>query len=71
MTVYASWNGATEVTPWQVRTGPSPDRLDAAAATPRSGFETAITMPATSGYLSVVGLDASGDRLGIASPIPI
>jgi hypothetical protein len=55
----------------QVWTGPSPDRLEAAAASPRNGFETAITMSATSGFLSVVALDASGDRLGMATPIPV
>jgi hypothetical protein len=71
MTVYASWNGATEVATWQVWAGPSPDRLEAAAASPRNGFETAITMSATSGFLSVVALDASADRLGMATPIPV
>jgi Arylsulfotransferase (ASST) len=71
MTVYASWNGATEVASWQVWTGPSPGALAAGTSSPRSGFETAITMPAASGYASVVALDASGKRLGAASPIAV
>jgi Arylsulfotransferase (ASST) len=69
MTVYASWNGATGITHWQVRTGKHPARLEAAVTHRRHGFETAMVMPATSGYLSVTAVDASGRRLGAATPI--
>ena len=70
-TVYASWNGATGVASWQVQTGSSARRLKAVGTYPRTGFETAITLPATSGYVSVAALDASGRHLGAAAPIPI
>ena len=70
MTAYASWNGATEVATWQLWTGPSADRLRAGAPTARSGFETAITVPAA-GYVSVVARDAAGKRLGTAAPIQV
>src|SRR5699024_6263728 len=39
-TVYASWNGATEVATWRILTGDSPDALHPAADMPRSGFES-------------------------------
>ncbi len=68
-TVYASWNGATEVATWQVWAGPSPDRLHVVAAARRDGFETAIAIPTTAGYVGVAALDASGSRLGMATPI--
>ncbi len=71
MTVYASWNGATEVAKWRVETGERPGRLKAAVTQRRTGFETAITLPATSGYVTVVALDASGKRLGAAVPVVV
>src|SRR5262249_14266581 len=55
MTVYVSWNGATDVARWRVDLGTS-----AGSAHPRTGFETAITLPAATGYLTVVALDAAG-----------
>ena len=65
-TVYASWNGATEVASWRVLAGSSASSLSAVAQVPRSGFETAIPLPAgTAGpYLAVQALGASGQVLG-------
>jgi hypothetical protein len=63
LTVYVSWNGATEVVRWRVEAGNLADRLTPVATRRRTGFETAIALPATSGYLSVVALDVSGKRL--------
>ena len=71
MTVYASWNGATEVARWRVETGASAQRLSAAATHPRAGFETAMTMPATGGYVSAVALDAKGKALGASVPVAV
>ncbi|HVV57675.1 MAG TPA: arylsulfotransferase family protein [Gaiellaceae bacterium] len=62
-TVHASWNGATEVAHWQLRTGPAPGRLRAVRTAPRTGFETAIDLPAPAAFLAVVALDASGRQL--------
>jgi hypothetical protein len=66
---YASWNGATLVDSWRVLTGAGPSALSAAAQVARSGFETAITLPAgTIGpYVSVQAIDTTGRVLG-ASP---
>lgn len=62
-TVHVSWNGATEVSHWQLHTGPAPGKLRAARTAPRTGFETAIDLPAPAAYLAVVALDASGKQL--------
>ena len=40
-TVYASWNGATQVAAWRVLAGPSAHEPAAVAQAPRGGFETA------------------------------
>lgn len=71
MTVFASWNGATDVTHWQIHTGDDPGRLRAVATHRRHGFETAMTLPAASGYVSVVAVNASRRHLGAAAPILI
>jgi len=67
-TVYASWNGATLVVAWRVFAGPRPGSLQPVALAARSGFETAIPLPAgTLGpYVSVQALDASGAVIGTA-----
>jgi hypothetical protein len=71
MTVFASWNGATEVARWRVETGASQGFLSRATTHERTGFETAITLPATSGYVSVVALDSTGKPLGTALPVAV
>ena len=70
-TVHASWNGATGVTHWQVRTGPAPTRLTTGTTAARSGFETAIVVPAATGYAVAYALDASGDELGASAPVAL
>jgi len=69
-TVYASWNGATEVASWRVLAGSSATALSPVASARRSGFETAIAIaraPAAGSWFSVQALSASGAVLG-ASP---
>jgi hypothetical protein len=63
-TVYASWNGATEVARWQVLGGSSRHSLHPLAGTPRSGFETAIPFDGKPRFVAVRALDASGRVLG-------
>ena len=67
-TVYASWNGATTVSSWQLLTGPSASQLTAVSTTPRSGFETTIPAPAAAFY-EVRALSASGRVLGTSQAI--
>jgi hypothetical protein len=68
MTVHASWNGATRVAHWQVRVGAGAKKPRAIATAARAGFETAITIPATSGPVSVAALDSRRRVLGISTP---
>jgi hypothetical protein len=65
-TVYASWNGATQVASWRVSAGATRHSLKRVAEAPRSGFETAIPLPRkTAGrYVTVQALDATGRVLG-------
>lgn len=68
-TVYASWNGATDVASWRVLGGPSPAGLTPAASAPKSGFETAIALPrvAAGSYVQAQALDASGAVVGVSA----
>jgi hypothetical protein len=63
-TVYASWNGATDVIRWRVLAGSRPDRLKAVATAPRRGFESAIAVRGRQIYYAVQGLDSAGHKLG-------
>jgi len=67
-TVYASWNGATLLAGWRVSAGATPSTLQPVAQAVRSGFETAIPLPAgTVGPdVTVQALDASGAVIGTA-----
>jgi hypothetical protein len=67
-TVYASWNGATQVISWRVMAGSGAGRLAAVASAARSGFETAIPMPRSYTSYEVQALDASGRVIG-SSPL--
>jgi hypothetical protein len=67
--VYVSWNGATQVTRWQVLTGDANDSLTAGPAAPKSGFETAIQLPASGKYVAVQALDASGKVLAVSKTL--
>ena len=67
-TAYVSWNGATEVAHWRVDAGPRPSDLRRVGAIPRRGFETAINLGTSEGYVALTALDAHGRALG-RSPV--
>jgi hypothetical protein len=68
LTVYASWNGATAVTGWQVLAGPRPDALAPIGSAARTGFETPIEVTADEPYIAVQAM--AGERaLETSSPI--
>jgi hypothetical protein len=71
VTVYASWNGATEVATWQVLAGPDPDRLRPVASAPRDGFETAIAVHTAEPYIGAQAKHRSGRVLGTSKPIKL
>jgi EmrB/QacA subfamily drug resistance transporter len=63
-TVYASWNGATQVASWRVLAGSSEHQLTAVATLAKSGFETAIPVSQDYNVYKVQALDANGRVLG-------
>jgi hypothetical protein len=62
--VRVSWNGATGVSSWRVRSGRGPHALATVATEPRTGFETAIAVRASAPYIAVQALDRSGEVIG-------
>ncbi|QOX65787.1 hypothetical protein FRZ06_01065 [Anoxybacterium hadale] len=65
VTVYASWNGATEVAAWQVYSGCDRAKLSpVGCCVPRSGFETAIPLKCAGSFYRVAAMDACGKVLG-------
>jgi hypothetical protein len=69
ITIYTSWNGATQVASWRVLAGPSAGHLTPVATAARTGFETAIATPAHEPYVAVQALEASGAVLSTSHVI--
>jgi hypothetical protein len=63
-TVYASWNGATQVASWRVLGGPRGGPLRVVASAPRFGFETAIRLQSAYPSYRVEAIAAGGRVLG-------
>ena len=64
VTLYVSWNGATEVATWQVLAGSDPDQLKSVRSAPWRGFETTIAVRTSEPYVAVQARGASGQVLG-------
>jgi Arylsulfotransferase (ASST) len=58
--VYASWNGATDVSRWQVLAGATPAGLKPVATAKRTGFETAVELRSKAKFFAVRAVSASG-----------
>jgi Arylsulfotransferase (ASST) len=69
-TVYASWNGATQVARWQVLAGHDAKHLSLVASKGRSGFETAIRLKRGYKLYKVRALDAKGHVLRTSPSFP-
>jgi hypothetical protein len=69
--VYASWNGATEVSTWEVLAGPRPDQIEPLGSVPRNGFETALSVQTPHPYVAVRAKDRSGQVLGTTAPVKL
>ncbi|OGE51954.1 hypothetical protein PENARI_c011G02802 [Penicillium arizonense] len=74
--VYVSWNGATEVTAWELQGSNYAGTYDdadffALKKTQKAGFETDILLPKENKYqyLRVVGLNQLGKKIGYSSII--
>jgi hypothetical protein len=70
-TVYASWNGATEVTAWEVLTGSS---QDPASMTPvgnftKTDFETTMSISSNQPYVAVQALNSAGQVIGTSAAV--
>jgi hypothetical protein len=63
VTVYASWDGATQVTSWNVLAGSNPNHLPVVAMKAKGGFETAITLTKSAKVYKVQAFDAKGHLL--------
>ena len=70
-TVYASWNGATELDSWTVLAGSSASRLSKVGSQQHSGFETTITVNTTGPWFAVTANDAAGNVLGQSATVRI
>ena len=68
-TVYASWNGATDIASWQVLAGPSPTALEPLGRFRDTGFETTMSVPSAGPYFAVRALDINGRVIGTSPTV--
>ena len=67
-TVYASWNGATEIKTWEVFGGRTARGLVPVTSVAKSGFETSILVANAAGpFFQVKALNAGGDVIGVSA----
>lgn len=69
VTVYASWNGATEIDRWDVLAGKTPGSLTRVARAPHGDFETAVAVADDGPYYAVVALNGNGHEIGRSKPV--
>ncbi|HEV7196725.1 MAG TPA: arylsulfotransferase family protein, partial [Pedococcus sp.] len=69
-TVYASWDGATQVASWRVLAGSSAGSLKGVASKTKNGFETTIPLTGTFKVYKVQALDAGRHVLGTSNAFP-
>jgi hypothetical protein len=68
VTLFASWNGATEVASWRFLAGDAPGQLQPVEAVPRTGFETRLTLRSEATYFAAQAEDSQGQVLGVSPP---
>jgi hypothetical protein len=68
-TVYASWNGATQVVAWRVLAGSNKSNLKTVVKkASKTGFETAIPVNGSPKLFQLQALSSSGKVLGTSKP---
>jgi hypothetical protein len=67
-TIYASWNGATTVSSWNLLGGNSPGGLKSVGSIGRHGFETAIRAHSMLPYFAVQALGSNHQVLATSQP---
>ncbi|HEX9065208.1 MAG TPA: arylsulfotransferase family protein [Streptosporangiaceae bacterium] len=70
-TVYASWNGATEVKSWAVLAGRSSSNLSQVGTARKAGFETAMSVSSRGPWFAVEARDGKGRVLGRSKTVKI
>lgn len=68
---YASWNGATGIAHWRLRTGPRRNALVAGATVPKRSFETKLPLAQRSGWAVADALDTRGRVLASSRAVPL
>jgi hypothetical protein len=68
--VFASWNGATQVSRWRVLAGDTPTKLRVVTTARRSSFETSITIRAER-YVKVQAVGQAGATLGSSRTVHV
>ena len=63
-TVYASWNGATQVTSWRALAGTTSKALSVVASAPKTGFETQLSVKGKFTVLEVQAVNSKGQVVG-------
>jgi hypothetical protein len=71
VTVFVSWNGATEVRRWEVLAGEEPTRLRPVRTARKTGFETAVVLGTEAQYLAVRALGGDGAGLGSSNAVAV
>jgi hypothetical protein len=70
-TVYASWNGSTEVARWIVLGGSDTSSLPVLGQASVAGFETAISVGSAPLWIAVSACNSSGQVLATSQPIRV
>ena len=70
-TVYASWNGATEIASWLVFAGKGSSHLAEVGSARKAGFETAMSVPHRGPWFAVEARDGKGHVLGRSRTVKI
>lgn len=68
LSVYASWNGETQITRWRVLEGASASAMSPVATARKRGFETKIDAPAAGAVVEAQALSSAGSVLGTSKP---
>jgi hypothetical protein len=70
VTLYASWNGATQVAMWRVLGGATPSTLSWVSGVVKTGFETAIKLQQSHPYFEVQALNSKKQVLSSSRVAP-
>ncbi|MGC1184582.1 MAG: arylsulfotransferase family protein [Candidatus Dormiibacterota bacterium] len=71
LTVYASWNGSTETTAWEVLGGSKASDLRPLATVKRGGFQTAVHLSTAPAVVQVVAEGAGGKKLAKSATLSV